>query len=107
MSLIRMAFGRLSWQHIQDNQMIILYMLISVCAFSYIYYLTAKIPINLEESKVDQKQKEDVKEEYSMPMDHLKDPSNYNMQNFANTRQQHYDARDMGKIGVPAASGHM
>jgi hypothetical protein len=102
-----MALGRLSWQHIQDNQMIILYMLISVCVFSYIYYLTAKSPVNLEESKVGQKQKEEVKEEYSMPMDHLKDPSNYNMQNFANTRQQHYDARDMGKIGVPAASGYM
>jgi hypothetical protein len=105
-----MAFGRLSWQHIQDNQMIILYMLVSVCVFSYIYYLTAKSPINLQESKVGQKEEEEhehYEDKYSMPMDHLKDPSNYNMQNFANTRQQHYDARDMGKIGVPAASGYI
>jgi hypothetical protein len=104
-----MTLGRLSWQHIQDNQMIILYMLISVCAFSYIYYLTAKSPINLEESKVGQQQKEeeDYEDKYSMSMDYLKDPSNYNMQNFAHTRQQHYDARDMGQIGVPAASGYI
>lgn len=54
-----------------------------------------------------QKEKEEVKEEYSMPMDHLKDPSKYNTQDFANTRQQHYDARDMGKIGIPAASGYI
>ena len=104
-----MTFGRESWQHIQDNRLIILYMFISLCVFSYIYYLTAKSPINLDKSKVDQEEEEHehYEDKYSMPMDHLKDPSNYNMQNFANTRQQHYDARDMGQIGVPAASGYM
>jgi hypothetical protein len=103
-----MAFGRLSWQHIQDNQMIILYMFISVCVFSYFYSLTAKSPINLAESKVGQEEeKEDSEEKFSIPMDHLKDTSKYNMQDFAHTRQQHYDARDMGKIGVPAASGYL
>lgn len=102
-----MSFGRLSWQHIQDNQMIILYMFISACVFSYFYSLTAKSPINLAESKVGQEEKEEQEEKYSMPMDHLKDPSKYNMQDFAHTRQQHYDARDMGKIGVPPPSGYI
>ena len=95
-----MALGRLSWQHIQDNQMIILYMFISVCVFSYFYSITAKSPIKLEESTVGQ-EKEPEEEQYSMPMNHLKNTSNYNMQDFAHSRQQHYDARDMGKVGLP------
>lgn len=99
-----MAFGRDSWLQIQDNRMIIMYMFVSACAFSYIYYITAKSPINLEESKVGQ-QKQEYEEEFSMPMNHLKN-TNYNTQDFANTRQQHYDARDMVS-GLPPVSGFL
>ena len=99
-----MAFGRDSWQQMQEGRLLILYMFLSVCAFVFVYYKTAKVPIDLDKVEVPS---EVVKEdEYKqMPMNHLKDPSKYNMQNFANQRQQHYDARDMGKVGLPDTVG--
>jgi hypothetical protein len=98
-----MAFGRDSWQQIQEGRLLILYMFISACAFVFVYYKTAKVPIDLDKVEVPTKVIED--EYKQMPMTHLKDPSKYNMENFANQRQQHYDARDMGKIGLPEATG--
>ena len=98
-----MGFSRDSWLHIQDNRMIIMYMFVSVIAFVYIYYVTAKSPIKLEETKVGQKQ--EYEENFSMPMNHLKN-TNYNTQDFANTRQHHYDSRDMAS-GLPAVSAFL
>jgi len=100
-----MAFGRDSWQQMQEGRLLILYMFISACAFAFVYYKTAKVPIDLDKVKVPSEVVEDEDEYKQMPMTHLKDPSKYNMENFANQRQQHYDARDMGKIGLPEATG--
>jgi hypothetical protein len=101
-----MAFGRDSWQQMQEGRLFILYMFISACAFVFVYYKTAKVPIDLDKVEVPTKVVKQDEDEYKqMPMNHLKDPSKYNMENFANQRQQHYDARDMGKIGLPDTVG--
>jgi hypothetical protein len=98
-----MAFGRDSWQQMQEGRLLILYMFISAYAFVFVYYKTAKVPIDLDKIDKVKMPTKDVEEEYKqMPMNHLKDPSKYNMENFANQRQQHYDPRDMGKVGLPS-----
>ena len=88
---------RESWSTIIEQRMIILYMLLSGLALSYVFHTTAKSPAQLEKiNKQYYEKKDDYVETNSLPS-----MTSYGTRDFAFEKQQHYDPRDMGYIQPP------
>ena len=88
---------RESWSTVIEQRMIILYMLLGGLALSFVFHYTAKSPGQLEKiNKKYYEKKDDYVETNSLP------PMNtYGTRDFAFSKQQHYDNRDMGLIQPP------
>jgi hypothetical protein len=85
-----------SWAIMQENRMIIIYMIVTAGVFFYIYYNTTFLKKIVEKEVVESKEpKQDT---------FVKKPdattSNYAMQSFAYGRTTHHDSRDM-KLTIP------
>lgn len=85
-----------SWAIMQENRMIIIYMIVTAGIFFYIYYNTTFLQKIVEKKVVQSKEpKQDT---------FVKKPdattSNYAMQTFAYGKTMHHDSRDM-KLPVP------
>ena len=88
---------RQSWSHIQQNRMILLYMLISLAGFTYIYYHTAKPNIDLSKDRTPEESFENPpKNEGSQGSQGSQ--GNYNTQKYAYSQPQHNDRRDINRI---------
>jgi len=86
---------RQSWSNIQQNRMILLYMIISLAGFTYIYYHTAKPNIDLSK---DSKESNESNESFENSPPLPKNKNNYNTEKYAYSQPQHNDRRDMNRI---------
>ena len=91
---------RESWSTIIEQRMIILYMLVSGIALAVVFHYTCPTPGELEKINKMYYEKKDKADEY-VETNSLPPMNTYGTRDFAFSKQQHYDTRDMGLIQPP------